>query len=222
MAYLTSGPQEVDLALQSRQVVVEEAPPLTPTPALSILKSAPSNTSRKNLSTLQVSPAKLLQRGLNIKSHNRQHRILAAAKIEELEEYMLIRLIYMSRSTGELNLQDVQDILTVARANNSNLDISGMLCYEQKYFLQALEGDRSAVNELYLEIADDPRHDEIVIISYEYVDNAVFGSWTMGFAPASDHFYTLLNEIGHNSFNPKELTPEQAFSFLHKLSQQAN
>ena len=130
-----------------------------------------------------------------------------------------IRLIYFSRATRDMSLQDIQDILGTARENNGNLNICGMLCYEQQYFLQALEGDREAVNELYLDIADDPRHDEAVIIAYEEITAPSFKEWNMGFAPASDHFYTLLNEVGMNTFLPAQLTASQATNFLLKLSQ---
>jgi len=133
---------------------------------------------------------------------------------------MLIRLTYLSRATRDMSLQDIQDILTVARDNNQGINICGMLCYDQRYFLQTLEGDREQVNELFLDIADDPRHDDVIIVGYEYIDATTFGSWDMGFAPASDEFYRLLNEVGQNAFDPSEFTPEQAVSFLTKLAQQ--
>mgnify|MGYP000002885847 FL=1 len=133
---------------------------------------------------------------------------------------MLIRLTYLSRATRDMNLQDIQNILTVARDNNQSIDICGMLCYDQRYFLQTLEGERDEVNELFLDIADDPRHDDVVIVGYEYIDATTFGAWDMGFAPASDEFYQLLNEVGQNTFDPREFSPEQAVTFLSKLSKQ--
>lgn len=133
---------------------------------------------------------------------------------------MLIRLTYLSKATRDMNMQDIQDILTVARDNNQGLEICGKLCYDQRYFLQTLEGPRDDVNELFLEIADDPRHDDVVIISYEYIDATTFSSWDMGFAPATDAFYKLLNDVGQNTFDPRALTPEQAVSFLSGLSEQ--
>lgn len=133
---------------------------------------------------------------------------------------MLIRLTYLSKATRDMSLQDIQDILTVARDNNQSLEICGMLCYDQRYFLQTLEGPRDDVNELFHDISDDPRHDDVVIIGYEYIDATTFGSWNMGFAPASDAFYKLLNEVGQNNFDPRAFTPEQAVNFLTLLSQQ--
>lgn len=133
---------------------------------------------------------------------------------------MLIRLTYLSKATRDMSLQDIQDILTVARDNNQGLEICGMLCYDQRYFLQTLEGPRDDVNALFLEISDDPRHDDVVIIGYEYIDTTTFGSWNMGFAPASDDFYKLLNDVGQNTFEPRAFSPEQAVTFLSRLSKQ--
>jgi hypothetical protein len=31
----------------------------------------------------------------------------------------------------------------------------------------------------------------------------------MGFAPATDAFYKLLNDVGQNSFDPRALTPDK-------------
>ncbi|MGB1091421.1 MAG: BLUF domain-containing protein [Oceanobacter sp.] len=130
----------------------------------------------------------------------------------------LVRLVYFSQSTQTMSLQDIHNILEVARENNQGQGICGMLSYEQQFFLQALEGERSAVNELYLDIADDPRHDSIEILSYEEIEKPVFGDWQMGFAPASERFYNLLNEVGASRFDPASFSPEQALTFLKQLS----
>jgi len=130
----------------------------------------------------------------------------------------LVRLLYYSRASREMSLSDLKDILGTARDNNSSIDVCGMLCYDQLYFLQALEGDRETVNELYLDIADDPRHDDVVIISYEEVTEQVFPQWQMGYAGSSAQFSQLLQELGQTTFSPIDMTKEQAFSFLQKMS----
>jgi len=130
----------------------------------------------------------------------------------------LVRLLYYSRASREMSLSDLKDILGTARDNNSSIDVCGMLCYDQLYFLQALEGDRETVNELYLDIADDPRHDDVVIISYDEVTEQVFPQWQMGYAGSSAQFSQLLQELGQTTFSPVDMTKEQAFSFLQKMS----
>ena len=130
----------------------------------------------------------------------------------------LVRLLYYSRASREMSLSDLKDILNTARNNNNNIEVRGMLCYDKLYFLQALEGDREVVNELYLDIADDPRHDEVVIIDYEEVSEKVFPQWQMGYASSSARFVELLKELGQTDFSPADMTAAQAFSFLQKMS----
>lgn len=133
---------------------------------------------------------------------------------------MTIRLVYYSRALREMSLQDIQNILTTARGNNSDQDICGMLCYESNWFLQALEGDRETVNELFLEIADDVRHEDVVIISYSYIDECIFPNWHMGYAANSGAVTDMLKSFGLDRFEPEKLTPDQALEFLQNMSGQ--
>jgi hypothetical protein len=133
---------------------------------------------------------------------------------------MTIRLVYYSRALRDMSLQDIQNILTTARANNSDQDICGMLCYESNWFLQALEGDRDTVNELFLEIADDVRHEDVVIISYDYIDECIFPNWHMGYAANSGAVTEMLQSFGLTRFEPEKLDPEQALAFLQNMSGQ--
>lgn len=131
----------------------------------------------------------------------------------------VVRLIYFSRATRDMSLADLRSILESARNNNDELEICGLLCYENRYFLQVLEGDREDVNELYLDIADDPRHDCITIISYQERNSISFGKWQMGYAGGSNDFYKLLKENGQVEFDPTSMSPQQAESFLEKMAE---
>ena len=54
--------------------------------------------------------------------------------------------------------------------------------FNRDYFGQLLEGDRSAVSELFCRIARDPRHRSIVIMEATVVQQRVFERWSMGLA----------------------------------------
>ncbi len=129
-----------------------------------------------------------------------------------------VRLLYFSKASRDMSLADLSSILETARQNNQEQNICGMLCYERRYFLQCLEGERSAVNELYLDIADDPRHDEITIVSYEEIPETEFSQWQMGYAGSSAEFNELLSEMGQQAFSPDDLKPELALDFLRHMS----
>jgi hypothetical protein len=47
-------------------------------------------------------------------------------------------------------------------------------------FLQALEGGRGPINELYGHILRDPRHKDVVLLNYQEISERSFGGWTMG------------------------------------------
>jgi len=46
--------------------------------------------------------------------------------------------------------------------------------------LQAIEGGRAAISELYAHIQKDPRHKEVVLLHYEEISERRYSSWTMG------------------------------------------
>ncbi|MCF2857669.1 BLUF domain-containing protein [Pseudoalteromonas sp. SMS1] len=130
----------------------------------------------------------------------------------------LVRLVYYSQASRSMNLSDLRNILETARSNNSELKVCGMLCFENEFFLQALEGDRETVNELYLDIADDPRHEGATILSYDEVEQPTFELWKMGYAAGSESFYELLRKNGQTEFDPEEMTRAQALSFLKDMA----
>jgi hypothetical protein len=93
---------------------------------------------------------------------------------------MLVRLMYASRATDSVDQEVLSAILKKSKANNPDLGVTGVLCFSGGIFLQVLEGGRSSVSALYHRIASDPRHREVVLLSYEEVGERSFASWSMG------------------------------------------
>jgi hypothetical protein len=56
-----------------------------------------------------------------------------------------------------------------------------MLLYASGSFLQVLEGDEAAIDEVFARISADDRHHNIVVIARERVAARDFGAWSMGF-----------------------------------------
>ena len=92
---------------------------------------------------------------------------------------MLVRLLYASRAV-DTSAQAIEAILTQSRQHNPGSGITGVLCYGGGVFLQAIEGGRSAVSELYGHIQRDPRHKNVELLHYEEIAERRFGGWTMG------------------------------------------
>ena len=95
---------------------------------------------------------------------------------------MLVRLLYASRAVDAVNAEVLQSILRQSKAHNPSEGITGVLCfcYNERVFLQVLEGGRSAVNRRYNRIAQDPRHTDVELLSYEEIGERRFAAWSMG------------------------------------------
>ncbi len=92
---------------------------------------------------------------------------------------MLVRLLYASRAVDP-SATAIEDILAKARHYNPSCGITGILCYGGGIFLQAIEGGRMPVSDLYAHIQKDVRHKDVVLLHYEEIFERRFGGWTMG------------------------------------------
>ena len=92
---------------------------------------------------------------------------------------MLVRLLYASRAV-DTSAEAFDAILAQSRQHNPPCGITGILCDGGGILLQAIEGGRMAVSELYGHIQRDPRHKDVVLLDYEEIAERRFGGWTMG------------------------------------------
>jgi hypothetical protein len=93
---------------------------------------------------------------------------------------MLVRLMYASRVADTLKPEGLNAIMRKSTANNPAVGVTGVLCFSGEVFLQVLEGGRSQVSALYNRIAADPRHHDVVLLSYEEIAERRFAGWAMG------------------------------------------
>jgi hypothetical protein len=136
-----------------------------------------------------------------------------------------IRLIYSSTAREGLQYRDFLAIMEKAAEHNASRGISGMLCYGGGKFLQALEGERVAVNALYHGIALDARHFGCTLLSVEEIDARDFAEWSMKIvdwtdAASASRRAVLLQDSGAATFDPDLMTGPQAVAFLQGLAAQ--
>ena len=93
---------------------------------------------------------------------------------------MLVRLMYASRATETVRPEMLNAILKKSTHNNPAVGVTGVLCFSGDIFLQVLEGGRAQVSRLYNRIAQDPRHQDVVLLSYDEIDERSFAGWAMG------------------------------------------
>ncbi len=92
---------------------------------------------------------------------------------------MLVRLLYCSRAV-DTSEAAIESILSQSRQHNPVTGITGILCYGGGIFLQAIEGGRMPVSDLFGHIQKDARHKDVALLHYEEISERRFGGWTMG------------------------------------------
>lgn len=93
---------------------------------------------------------------------------------------VLHQLTYISTARPTLILADVEQILQTSRRNNERALVTGLLIFDGKRFLQALEGPLEAVEATFSRIALDQRHRALVRLSSRHSEVREFGNWSMG------------------------------------------
>ena len=97
----------------------------------------------------------------------------------------LSMLAYVSRSTFQGQwvefMRHTDQILSSARLFNERLEVTGLLMVGGNCFAQILEGSRSAVEEVFEKVLSDTRHESIVVLTREALQERIFGDWSMAF-----------------------------------------
>jgi hypothetical protein len=96
-------------------------------------------------------------------------------------ERIVIQLCYISTARPSVTWDTVDDILTVSRRNNARAQVTGLLLFNGKRFLQLLEGPQPLVDRAYSRILRDDRHYAIVKLSGREIEEREFGGWDMAF-----------------------------------------
>jgi hypothetical protein len=97
----------------------------------------------------------------------------------------IYRLIYISSGVRKFDAQELAEIQTVARKNNTEIDVTGMLLYIDGNFLQLLEGKCENVEAVYERILLDKRHRGVISLSGMDVEERLFPDWAMGLKTVS-------------------------------------
>ena len=131
---------------------------------------------------------------------------------------MLVRLLYASRLVDTESSTATESILAQSRTHNPASGITGILCYGGGIFLQALEGGRLAVSELYGHIQKDTRHKDVVLLHYEEIMERRFGGWTMGQVNVAKLNTSILLKYSEKpEFNPYAVSGDVSLALLEEL-----
>ena len=136
---------------------------------------------------------------------------------------MLVRLVYASRAVDNVSQEQLLNILSQSKANNPEGGITGVLCSSGPIFLQCLEGGRMQVNAQYNQIAADPRHSDVVILSYEEISERNFANWSMGLVNLKQVNPSLLLKYSETAtLDPYGVSGTASMALLHELMARAS
>jgi hypothetical protein len=91
----------------------------------------------------------------------------------------LTRLVYYSQRNPSEDL-DINSLIETCKRNNPPDHLTGFLHYNGDHFIQVIEGGRVEVSALYHRIARDPRHSNIILLSFGDERERMFPTWSMG------------------------------------------
>tara|TARA_B100000902_G_C26861638_1_gene693328 strand:- start:112 stop:549 length:438 start_codon:yes stop_codon:yes gene_type:complete len=133
----------------------------------------------------------------------------------------MIRINYCSRTTNQLDFDEVNEIAKTSSVRNNECDITGFLVFNQNYFVQTLEGPAKAVNDTYHRIAKDKRHKDIMILSYENdIPKRSFAHWDLAYITlrkvSREIYYPFMTS---GDFDPYTLNPNSIMPFMHEMFQ---
>ncbi len=94
---------------------------------------------------------------------------------------MLYELLYTSVARREWSFNELIKLIEKSREKNLRLNITGLLVYHNREFMQILEGEKETVLELYDTIANDQRHTAVRIFWEHPISERGFSNWAMGF-----------------------------------------
>mgnify|MGYP003643092662 CR=1 FL=1 len=113
------------------------------------------------------------------------------------------RIIYLSTAIGYLEKQEIESILKKSCVYNLEKNITGILLYIDRDFIQVLEGDKNDISTLFKKIKKDKRHKGIICVINETITQRQFSDWSMGYY--TDSYQNLKNLSSFYDSNKKEL-----------------
>jgi hypothetical protein len=101
-------------------------------------------------------------------------------------------ILYLSQVRAALSENDLRALLVTSRAKNEARNITGILVYCERQFMQLLEGEEANVAQLYATLAQDPRHTGLIKLADKPITQRSFAGWSMAFAAVSPEHFTAL------------------------------
>ena len=127
----------------------------------------------------------------------------------------LKRVVYVSEKTDASDTT-LKDIIASSQKNNPEEGVTGCLLSGSNSFLQLLEGPADFIDTLYSKISKDNRHENVMTLCDEKIDERLFLSWSMKLAPFENMEWS---KEDFNSGNFLNITSEEALNVFVRLNE---
>ncbi|MBF0266397.1 MAG: BLUF domain-containing protein [Gammaproteobacteria bacterium] len=107
---------------------------------------------------------------------------LGCSYILYAEAITIKRIIYTSDASPSFNEKYLPQLVESCQKQNTELGVSGILLYGTGKFLQVLEGDETEIDNIFIRILKDERHQNIIVIEENTIKKKDFENWSMGFS----------------------------------------
>ena len=110
--------------------------------------------------------------------------------------FLLIKTMsYTSLARLDLTAGDLIQIHETAKRLNALDGISGLLIFNGTRFLQIIEGDEAAIDDLVERLRRDDRHSGVEIRDCRYVEHRAFSDWAMELVQVNAGYLAAKEEI---------------------------
>ncbi len=99
---------------------------------------------------------------------------------------MLHILAYLSVANSKFEESELDIIVRTSILNNKRMNVTGLLCYHDRKFIQFLEGEQSVIIGLYEKIKRDNRHSGFVMLLNIPIEHRMFRTWYMALRNVND------------------------------------
>lgn len=137
----------------------------------------------------------------------------------------LVRLLYHSRRRYDplrSRAEQVADVIAISAANNQRDDITGGLVYDDKWFVQVLEGPDPVISRAFERILRDPRHSDVALVNMQPIAMRRFGAWWMADAGYGADTAALFRHYAESpTFDPQFMLSERLLEMVDALLRHA-
>ena len=89
------------------------------------------------------------------------------------------RLVYRSIAAPDLESAAIFEIVETSARKNPSREITGFLIHDEGRFLQLVEGPSESLDDLLVDLGNDPRHSSIEVLERAEASQRFFPNWRM-------------------------------------------